>query len=685
MNFNIVLQSRDVNVNTELFVRTLDDIYCRCFPLKTKFVSSKRLNKPWLTSSLVRCIRKKSEYYKLFKRGLIAETFYKRYRNCLTNSIKRAKRMHFVKSFDESKGDIRSTWRLLNEMMQRKRDKRSIDSISVDDIDVFDSNLIANHFNSYFVNMARTINHNIPPPVNDPIGNININLPNSFYVTNVTQNEIINIVHALRNTSYGLHSIPSKFLKIVIQYLALPLSVIINDSIEQGVFPDILKRASVTPLYKSGSEKDIRNYRPISVLPLFSKIFEKCICNRLVGFLTKYKLLSDSQFGFRRKLSTVDALLNVVEDIYRKLNEKKHIVSISLDFSKAFDTVSHELLLRKLYKYGIRGQTLAWFKSYLGDRTQRVRVNGVFSDFETVTCGVPQGSILGPILFLLHINDLPDVDNATDFTIFADDATLSFGSCSYDVMVREASSSLSLVYDWTLNNRLMLNAEKTTAILFTNRTSDVTPSQAELCGTSLSYVGHMKFLGVIVDNKLNFSVHIKTLTSKIAKISGMLYSISHNAPGDILINLYYSLVYPNLIYGILLWGDSADVYLKSLYLIQKRIVRIITHSNYLANTAPIFYRTKILRIRDIYRLYVGIYMFKQQLSNSISYPSHAYNTRYCNDAIPSFQRLAQCNKSLSYSGPKIWNSIPVSIRNCSSVVTFKSKYKEYLVNAFVSN
>ena len=227
--------------------------------------------------------------------------------------------------------------------------------------------------------------------------------------------------------------------------------------------------------------------------------------------------MSDSQFGLRKKLSAVDALLTVIERIYKRLNEKQHSIGMALDFCKAFDTVSHDILLHKLNIYGIRGLALAWFRSYLGGRTQRVRVNNVFSNYKVVTCGVPQGSIIGPVLFLLHINDFPNVSNFGDCTLFADDATLAFGGSSYQIMIQEASSCLSRVYDWTLNNRLMLNADKTTAILFTNRTTNMTASFAELCNTPLSYVDHFKFLGVKVDNRLNFSTHIMSKTSKFSQ------------------------------------------------------------------------------------------------------------------------------------------------------------------------
>ena len=249
-----------------------------------------------------------------------------------------------------------------------------------------------------------------------------------------------------------MSSISAKILKSVIHYLSVPLSSIINDSIEQGIFPDVLEQASVTPSFKAGSEKETKNYRPISVLPLLSKVFERCIYCRLVAFLSENNVLSDHQYGFRKGRNTSDALIGVIEYIYKQLNQKKHTVGISLDFSKAFDTVSHDILLRKLFEYGIRKVVHSWFRSYLANRTQRVRLDDCFSEFKLIKSGVPQGSILGPVLFLVYINDLPNVSSTAEFTLFADDATLTVSHHDNVVMTNETNSILSLVHEWTLNN-----------------------------------------------------------------------------------------------------------------------------------------------------------------------------------------------------------------------------------------
>ena len=209
------------------------------------------------------------------------------------------------------------------------------------------------------------------------------------------------------------------------------------------------------------------------------------------------------------------------------------------------------------------------------------------------------------------------------------------------------------------------------------------PSQINLGDASLSFSSNIKLLGVYIDQNLNFSVHINSLASKLSKISGILYSISGNAPESVLINLYYSLVYPHLIYWVLLWGNTASIHLEPLILAQKRIIRIITHSAYLAHTAPIFHRTKILCISNIYRYFIGIHMFKLQLSDSLPYPDHNYQTRYRRNVLPSFQRLTSSLKSISYNGPKIYNTIPLPIRNSKTLTSFKSKYRQYLIDTYL--
>ena len=349
---------------------------------------------------------------------------------------------------------------------------------------------------------------------------------------------------------------------------------------------------------------------------------------------------------------------------------------------KAFDMVNFEIILRKLFVYGIRGASLQLLRSYLCNRTQCVRIGSSISTTRVISCGVPQGSVLGPLLFLLYINDLADVDNA-HLTLFADDTTIACCHTDHVSLISNANEILSSINDWTINNRLSLNIPKTAAILFTNRLNVIDESlELNISGVNVNFVDAFKFLGIQLDSKLNFKPHIDFICSKLSKSTGMLFRVSKIVPQSIMIKLYYAFIYPHLVYGILIWGNSCDVHLNPLVLLQKKIIRILTSSSYLSHTEPLFYRTKILRVDDIFKLYLGIHMFKKKLNDTIVHPSHSYFTRHNSNAVPNFQRLSKSQNSLTYIGPTQWNVIPVNIRNCTSLSSFKTQYRQYLLHQY---
>ena len=295
-----------------------------------------------------------------------------------------------------------------------------------------------------------------------------------------------------------------------------------NLSFQTGVFPRELKIANVVPIFKSGDEMVFTNYRPVSVLPIFSKILERLMYNRLIDYINENKLLYKYQFGFQKGKSTYMAVLTLVDKISEALDNGDYVIGVFLDFSKAFDTVDHDILLRKLEKYGIRGRALDWFTDYLSNRLQYVTYNGAKSKREIIKCGVPQGSILGPLLFLLYINDLSTVSNDCFSVLFADDTNMFVAGKNTSEMCVKLNNDLQEICEWLRCNKLSLNILKSHYMIFTTKNKTAQDLDIKISNTAVERVYDTKFLGVYIDAQLTWKKHIEYTCSKLSKCAGIL-------------------------------------------------------------------------------------------------------------------------------------------------------------------
>ena len=376
-------------------------------------------------------------------------------------------------------------------------------------------------------------------------------------------------------------------MKKIKETIVTPLTYVLNLSLSTGVFPSELKLANVIPIYKAGDAQVFTNYRPVSVLPVFSKIFERIMYTRLLSFLNKHKILYDYQFGFREKYSTYLALITLTEKISNALDEGKQVIGIFLDFSKAFDTVNHEILLLKLENYGIRGVALDWFKSYFSNREQYVTYNNCKSTTRNLSCGVPQGSILGPLLFILYINDLCHVATRCFLMLFADDSNLFYTGDDLEALNREINEELGNILFWLEVNKLSLNVNKTHYIIFRSRNIATQDVHINVKNVTIDKVEYTKFLGVIIDEKLSWKQHIEYVRKKLSKSTGILSKARKYLPKECLKTLYYTFAYPYLTYCIHVWGKSFTTYIAVIAKVQKRLIRIITNSHYREHTSPL--------------------------------------------------------------------------------------------------
>ena len=404
-----------------------------------------------------------------------------------------------------------------------------------------------------------------------------------------------------RGKSAGPFSVPTHILKDYGELLVNPLHCIINKSLREGIFPALLKSARICPIFKKGDKMNCGNYRPISLLSNLSKIFERIYFNQLEHFLNVNDLIYNLQFGFRKKYSTNHALLSIVEQIRHNLDNGSFACGVFVDLEKAFDTVNHKILLSKLDHYGIRGRANEWVKSYLSNRDQFVNLNNCTSSKNSIKCGVPQGSILGPLLFIIYINDMNKAIANCVTHHFADDTNLLYAHKDPNVIRKVVNKDLDLLFQWLCANRLSLNVSKTEFIIFRPPKKNLSDRIVlTLNNTKIFESLKIKYLGLLMDTRLNWKAHIHELSKKLSQAIGMIYKIRQSCNHQVLLSLYHAIFNSHMTYGLPIWGNATDNILQRIVILQKKAIRAISHSGYNEHSSPIFKDLNILKLKDQY-------------------------------------------------------------------------------------
>ena len=553
---------------------------------------------------------------------------------------------------------------------------------------------MSNIFNDFYVNVADGITKTIPLTPKSPLDYLSDRICSSLFLTPVTSIEVNDLINILNpSKSVGPNSIPIKLLKIIGCSVSPLLALLVNQSFQSGIFPDKLKIAKVISIFKKGNPELPSNYRPISLLPIFSKIFEKVMYKRLHRFLEIHKVLYSLQFGFQENHSIGHALVSLTEAVRSTLDNKRLGCGIFIDLQKAFDTVNHRILLSKLEHYGIRGCALEWFRSYLSDRKQYVSVNGSNSNLLSITCGVPQGSVLGPLLFLIYINDLPNVSKKLTFYLSADDTNIYYESKDLFNLIKIVNKELRLVKKWLDANKLSLNIDKTNYIIFHSSSVNVlSGSDIKIGKKHIKRVKFVKFLGLLLDEHLSWKYHLSELSKKLARTCGMFFKIRNLLPLDVLFCLYNALFLPFLQYGLIVWGQTYASYIDPMFKLQKKAVRAISFQPRMSPSLPIFNDFKLLKLSEIFELRLLTFVFDSINKTSpscfhdfflLSSSVHQYSTRQASQGdLYMFKKngLQYGLKSIRYHGAKLWNTLPLELRNAPTKIMFKTKLKIHLLN-----
>lgn len=433
-----------------------------------------------------------------------------------------------------------------------------------------------------------------------------------------------------------------------------------------------LKKAIVTPIHKGAETCEASNFRPISILSTLSKIVEKLVKTRVMSFINRHNILHKSQFGFQSSKGTNDAIFSFLEKTYLNLNEGEVTAAVFCDLSKAFDCVNHDLLLQKLHIYGFRGVVLRWFESFLGDRKQCVKFSGKLSTTTTVLHGVPQGSVLGPLLFLLYVNDINFMDMKGVLDLYADDVVISWHSNNIIDLENQIHNDLPKIEGWCGANCLALNVGKTKVVNFKCCLGAVS-----LNHQILENVSSLKFLGVYLDNRLRFDTHVANLAKKLSSGSYAVRVTKHELGKDVARTVYFALIESHLRYGVAFWGGCSRHLFRSIFIVQKRAIRYLCGARPRDHCKPLFIQQKILTLTSLYILESVSLVFRHR-DEEETYPIQ-YFTRRRDELRLLIPGSTLVKNSFVYNAKKMYNHLPLEIRQLGSFVGFKKEVKRLLV------
>ena len=706
-----ILITEDVNISFDKLHTELCALLDHFVPFQTHEINYKNLRREkWITPGILNSINtSKKNYRKMLanKHDLKLSKNYNEYAKLLKRTLRYAKKSYYVEKCNLYKSNTKKLWATIHEICGRHNDKSSmIDYLTIDGVKTYEATKISNQFAKYFSTVGKKFANKLPNPVT-PVSEYISQIPcnsKSLMLHPCTEIEIDKLINLLPNkTSCGVDEINNILLKKIGKAILPALCSLFNKSMETGVFPESMKLAEVVPLYKGGERSLETNYRPISLLTTLSKILEKIMYKRVYSFLNSTKQIYTKQYGFRFRHSTDQAVCEILAKILKNAEKKVPSVAVFLDLSKAFDTLEHSIVLKKMERYGIRGCVLAWFESYLKNRKLISKCITTSSGSVTksaakdIEFGTPQGSCLGPLIFLIFCNDMRLHLAFLECVQFADDTSLIFGHKDRRFLTFAIEHDLTTIQDWFNANKLTLNVTKSVYVVFGDEKDTMKDLIFRIGTTQIPRVPNTKILGLWIDEKMTWNTHIDKILTKVRSRIGLLKYSKNFLTTHAKKVLYYAQIYSILTYGIVVWGTMINQTRRNdLQKVQDECVRQIDTNLAL----PDIYKTHgLLRIEQIVlleQLKLGYKLNNDLLPESLAshlttgpdttslVKNHGYKTRAKKVLNIPFAKNSSYRRSFLYQSLLKYNSMNSKLRSEPNLHRFVGACKNEILENIAS-
>lgn len=654
-----------------------------CFPVNKIKITNKSNQNSWISKGLRISAKIKRnlrlKFYKLKnKRNKMK---YLKYNKVFKKCISTAQKLKNISLINASKNVCAASWKVINKHTSSTKPRTYLKNLIHNGNALSDPIDIANAFNDYYINLT---NNSIDTNILDYKYSLKSN-NSSMFLFSTNNAEVYKIIKSLRKTnSVGHDQISTNLIKTCISVLTPLLVYLINLSFNDGIFPDLLKLTIIKPIHKKNDKKCPENYRPIALIPIIAKVFEKVMHSRIIHFLNKFDILCSEQNGFQKGKSTTLAAFKLVNQLINNVNKRVPTSAIFFDMSKAFDFVSHKLLLLKCETYGIRGRVRDWLESYLSNRTQVVEFTGINSSQDVVSVksgikinktGVPQGSILGPLLFLIYINDLPTVTNYP-CTLFADDISVVVAKNDAIDYNDSINVTVSNIMEWLQANNLKANIEKSKYVQFYSRKAKKQCLNVEYDSIKLTEENETVFLGFMLDNSFTWVPHVDKVCGKLNRFAYALWRLAKLSSKKTALQAYHGYVASNLRYGVVLWGNSVKS--NRAFIAQKQCVRAICDASPLTTCRPLFRELNLLTFPCIYIYEICCFVKTHHSLFNLKHDVCHFNTRFPNNLILPAIKTEICSRNSYAMSVRIYNKMPDSLKELPLYI-FKKKLTKWLI------